>query len=139
MSLTAKEYERIAKRSRIVNTEETKQLLLDDAINSIQKEVNKEGHTGKLGSPDGILRGKPQFHKGFFIQIFGMKKYENELDIFGSLKWFGWAVKKTMFKGKQMRIEFSVDSNMPMGFDTEHEAGAWLFKLVDLYQSSIKN
>ena len=133
-SLTAKQNEKIGKRIHIEESQETKKLLLDDTFHNIKVALDKDGSTGKLGTPDGILKGKVQHYKGFMIQCFGSTRYENDLDVFGKWYWFGWAKLKTKIKGKKVTLEFDTESVMPLGFNTERECGGHLFKMVDLYR-----
>ena len=128
MIQTAKSYENVAKRTKLQDSPETRKLLLDDAVKNVERELDKEGHTGYLGSPDGVIQGMPQKYRGFFIQCYGMLKYESELDVFGHLVWFGWAKLKKKVLDRTETIQFDA-------FDktTEHEAGNYLINLIDIY------
>ena len=70
-STTAKSYEKIARRIRVQENPETVELLKDDALNNMQRELKREGHTGKLGTSDGLTRIKPFVYRGFLITIYG--------------------------------------------------------------------
>lgn len=144
---SAKSYEKIGKRisishldsKQLGNPQEHLKIILDDAYQNIEETLNKDGHTGKLTTPDGILRGKPQLYKGFFIQVFGMKRYESDLDVFGKLYWFGWAKREEIIKGKKFKVEFGTEHAQRLGFETEREAGQWLFAMVDNYRMQRNN
>lgn len=141
--MDAKQYEKIGKRSAISRVDpgadatEHAEIILDDAFNEVEKAVEKDGTSGFLSNPDGILRGKPQLYKGFFIQCFGMVRYQNDLDIYGRLYWYGTAKRKIMIKGKEQGIEFSTENFLPLGFDSERDCGNWLFCMVDKFQTQL--
>ncbi len=120
----AKQYENIAKRTKIVDNQETRDLLLNDTYKAIEIALDKDGSTGKLSNPDGIVKGAPVMYRGFFIQCFGYVHYESELDIYGKMKWYGFA--RIVDKGR--RIQFDAFKK-----SSEHEAGRELFMLVDAY------
>jgi hypothetical protein len=125
--------DRIGKRLKVQETPEHLELIKDDMYNSIQGVLDKDGHTGKLSNPDGIIRGKPQVYKGFFVQCFGMKKYAGEFDVFGKMGWFGYASRKIIAKGTEVKIRFATEAEQPLGFENERDCGGWLFKMVDLF------
>lgn len=146
--MNAKDFTRIGKRISTGllhklglsdNASEHIEVIKDDMYKSLENELNKEGHTGKLGTSDGILRGNPQVYKGFFVQSFGMVVYQSDFDVFGKMKWQGFAKKKIKIKGKEATIRFETDQVQKLGFDTERECGNWLFKMIDLYQEHSNN
>uniref|UniRef100_A0A6M3XSG2 Uncharacterized protein n=1 Tax=viral metagenome TaxID=1070528 RepID=A0A6M3XSG2_9ZZZZ len=138
MSLTAKQYDKIGQRIRLNNTTATRDLLLDDAINNIEYTLNKDGHTGKLSNPDGIIRSKPCIYKGFFIQCFGYKRYESDFDIYGKLVWYGFAKREITVKDRKEKVMFDVQNAYPLGCETEHEAGSYLFKMCDIFHENYR-
>lgn len=135
----AKSFERVGKRLRPKDNKETAGILLDDAFHNVEKTLELDGNTGALGTRDGVLRGKPQMYKGFFVQIFGMVRYSSDLDVFGKMFYFGWAKREVEIKGQKQKIEFATENVHPLGFESERDAGNWLFKMVDLYYGGNKN
>ena len=121
------------------NASEHIDIIKEDMYHNLQQALEKDGHTGKLGNPDGILRGKPQTYKGFLVQSFGMVIFESEFDIHGKMAWFGFAKKKIKIKGKDATIRFETDQAQKFGFEKERECGQWLFKMIDLYQEHSNN
>ena len=133
MKHDAKSYERIGKRLKPQNTPEQRELILDDALGNIQKALDQDGHTGALGTRDGIIKGRVQMIGGFLVQCFGMVIYQSQLDPFGKLRWFGWAKRKNLIKGKRADIEFNTETAEPLGFESEHQAGNYLVNLIKIY------
>ena len=139
ISTDASAYERIGKRLKVRNTKEHVKVILDDAFENVRTTLDKDGSTGKLGSPDGILRGKEQMIGGFFVQCFGQMTYQSEVDVLGKLIWFGFAKKSTKRGDRTTNITFSTQEAQPQGYDTEHECGNYLTKLIELYNNQKVN
>lgn len=146
MSFLAKQWDKIGKRLSVsklsgLNDDASAhiEVIKDDMYRNIQQALDQDGHTGKLSNPDGILRGKVQKIGGFVVQCFGMLTFRSDLDIFGEMKWWGWAKKPYFIKGKRADITLSTKDAMPLGFNTEHEAGNYLLKLIDLYNNQRSN
>lgn len=145
--LTAKQYENIGKRISVgrletggLNTKDATphiEVMKADMYHNLEQTLEKDGHTGKLTTPDGILRGKPQIYKGFFVQIFGMVRYQSDLDVLGKFYWFGWAKKQQEIQGNKFTIQFGTETFLPLGFESEREAGNWLFGMVDKYYAQM--
>lgn len=124
-------YERLGNRLRPQQNEETIERQRKDAFHNVYTELNKEGHTGKLGADDGLIHIKPFFYKEFEIKIFGMMQYESLIDVIGRLKWVGTAEGKTIVRGKAMGLTFDIEDIRPTGFDSEREAAQYLVNLVE--------
>lgn len=148
MGFFANQWDRIGKRLSVSRLHTDKlsddasahiEVIKDDMYHNLQEALTKDGHTGKLGTPDGILKGRPQVYKGFFVQCFGMVVYQSDLDVFGKMYWQGFAKKKIKTKGKEATIRFETDQVQKLGFETERECGNWLFKMIDLYQEHSNN
>ena len=148
MGLIAKQWERIGKRistsflkSKNLSDDASEhiEVIKDDMWHNIETTLNKDGNTGKLTTPDGLLHGKPQIYKGFFVQCFAGVRYTSDLDIYGKLYWFGFAKKEIQLKGKKSAIRFETDKARPFGFDSEYDCGKWLFNMIDNYYGAGKN
>ena len=126
----AKSYENIGKRTHLVDTQETRDLLLDDTLKVIETTLEKDGSTGKLSTPDGIIKTKPFYHRGFYCEIYGVEYYETELDIVPKLLWYGFA------KMKKGEDTFEIDVFKKA---TQHSAGNELIMLVDAYHGGRPN
>lgn len=135
----ASAYERIGKRLKVENTKEHVKVVLDDAFENVRTTLDQDGHTGKLGTPDGILRGKEQMIGGFFVQCFGQMTYTSEVDAFGKLLWFGFAKKSIKRSDRTTNITFSTQEAQPLGYETEHACGNYLMKLIELYNNQKVN
>ena len=134
--MDAKSYEKVGKRLNLKNNRESRNLMLDDAVDNIVTTLDADGHTGKLGARDGLLRGKPQTYKGFFVQLFGAVRYSSDLDVYGTLYWYGFAksTEKRLVGGKPYTIEFDTDTINKLGYATERECGKVLFNLIDKFK-----
>ena len=131
----AKSYERLGNRLHKTQTWETVYRQKDDALHNIQRELKKEGHTGALTTPDGMVRMKPLIHKDFFIEVFGRLEYESQLVIYGTRRWIGTAEGKISIRGEDEKMIFDIETMMPHGFETDREAAQYLISLVDLYRN----
>lgn len=146
--MDAKTLWRIGKRisssmfnSKGLNTDGSEHLevIKDDMYNNIQRALDQDGSTGKLSTPDGLLRGRPQIVRGFFLQVFGYVRYSSDLDVFGKLYWYGFASKEIEIKGKKQKIRFETDQVQKLGFDSERDASQWLIKMIDAYYGQRSN
>lgn len=127
----AKSYENIGKRTHLVDTQETRDLLLDDTLKVIETTLEKDGSTGKLSTPDGIIKGKPTMYRGFLVQCFGYESWDDPTSLIGIMKWYGFA----RITNKQgMRIQF--DSFRK---SSEHQAGHELITLIDAFYGGRPN
>ena len=127
----AKSNERIGMRSHLVDNQETRDLLLDDTLKVIETTLEKDGSTGKLSNPDGIIKGKPTMYRGFLIQCFGYESWDDLTSLVGVMKWYGFA----RITNKQgMRIQF--DSFRK---SSEHTAGHELITLIDAFYGGRAN
>ena len=140
--LPAKTYEKIANalhpnKSRLGEADKQKAIKrqLDDSWNNIEQTVKKDGHTGKLGESDGLIRIQPTVHKGFIIKVYGGKEYLSNLDPFGHLVWYGTAEATAEIKGINGRVFFESEQLVPKGFDDPKECLRFLAQLVELYRS----
>lgn len=90
---TAKAWDRIGLRLRPANTIEFANQRADDAIHNMQEALEKDGHTGFLTSPDGVIRIEPYVFRGYLISIYGIPTTEKILGITvkGQPKWTGIA------------------------------------------------
>lgn len=129
--MDAKTIERIGMRTHVKDTPEMLKLILDDAINNVQVELEKEGHTGKLGSDDGVLKFNFDHYKGFKVEIYGLRVYQSDLDIIGSYRYVGLARSVMEIKGKKAELTFDTEASHPQGFDDERSCGQFLYKLID--------
>src|ERR1017187_2085357 len=71
---SAKAWERIGMRLRPQEDRATRELLLDDSINNMDKALDKDGTTGHLSNPDGMLRPPSYVYRGYLCQLYGISK-----------------------------------------------------------------
>jgi hypothetical protein len=142
MGLTAKVYEKIAnrlspKKSRLTETDKQKtiQRQLEDSWTNLERTVKKDGHSGKLSEPDGLVRIQPVRHKDFTIEVYGNREFMSALDPFGKMIWFGTAEAQAEIKGKTGRVYFETEVMMPKGFASPKDCLQFLMQLIELYRN----
>jgi hypothetical protein len=129
--INAKDYDRIANRISLPHTQETIDRQVSDAFGNIEKELRKEGNTGKLTAPDGLVRLSPIPYKGFIIELYGRIVYRTQFDIYGQLRWVGTATGKIMNKGKEVDMIFDIEASFPNGIEDTQDAAKYFFGLID--------
>ena len=138
-STDAKSYEKIGKRlstSRLQtgglsnDASAHLEVIKDDMYESLRTELDKEGHTGKLGSPDGLDEKHQTHYKDFFIQRFRQVYFVSELDVFGIPRYYAYGMKETLLNGKKVTANFG---SPKMGFATEREAMKEVITAIDAY------
>ena len=115
---TAKSYEALARRIRIRNTPEHTKQLLDDSIQNMDRELNREGHTGKLGTSDGLIHIKPFLYRGYLCTII---QFPGE----------GFKPAAICLTERAGLIGTGFDSFELVMFKTEHIAGQTLKLMID--------
>ncbi|MFA5715093.1 MAG: hypothetical protein WC998_05110 [Candidatus Paceibacterota bacterium] len=130
-SINAKDYERIANRISLPHTQETIDRQLGDAWSNVERELRKEGGTGRLTAPDGLVRLNPIPYKGFTIELYGRIVYRTQFDVYGQLRWVGTATGKIMNQGKEVDVIFDVEASFPNGIEDTQDAAKYFFGLID--------
>lgn len=139
--LTAKLYESLAnrlspKKSNLTEADKEKTIKrqIDDAWKNVEQTVKKDGHSGKLTEPDGLVRIQPVLHKGFVIEVYGNREFMSPLDPFGKMIWFGTAESQAEIKGKSGRVYFETELLMPKGFQNPKDCLQFLTQLIELFR-----
>lgn len=136
MGLSAKEYDRVANRIGLPHTQETVKRQLDDAFYNVRRELNKEGHTGHLSAPDGLVRLSPIPYKGFIVELYGQITYMSQFDVYGQLRWIGTATGKINIRGEEVDVVFDIEAAFKNGIADTEDAAKYLFGLVDAYRKN---
>ena len=141
MGLTAKLYESLAnrlspKKSNLTEADKQKTIKrqIDDSWKNLEQTVKKDGHSGKLSEPDGLVRIQPVLHKGFVVEVYGNREFMSPLDPFGKMIWFGTAESQAEIKGKSGRVYLETELMMPKGFANPKDCLQFLMQLIELFR-----
>jgi len=133
--INAKEYDRIANRISLPHTEGTVQRQINDAYYNIERELEKEGNTGRLTTPDGMIHFDPVPYKGFVIELYGQVTYMNQFDVYGKMMIIGTATGEVSIQDKKATITFNIEDSFKYGILDVEDAMKFFIGLIDSYSN----
>jgi hypothetical protein len=107
---------------------------MEESWINIENTVKRDGSSGRLSEPDGLVRIQPVLHKGFVIEVYGNREFMSALDPFGKMIWFGTAEAQAEIKGKSGRVYLETEIMMPKGFQNPKDCLQFLMQLVELFR-----